>query len=559
MHASKLSILISLGAALLFGQDTGKLGIISGRVVNSVTGEGIRRAEVVVRARTAAGRGIRPEPAPLTVATDAEGAFKFDGVEAGDYFLNVEKQGFVAERRTAFAGRVVRVASGQDVGGLEYKLQPQTVITGRVVDDEGEPVRDISVAVMQRRFLNGKRRWAEFQHGTTNDLGEFRIFNLPPGKVIVSAKPVRRAVPTVGSLAASLPAGRNEQQYFQTFHPNALEAGQATVIETSAGQTVSNVDIQLQRVAVYRIRGRVVDREAQGPMEFGVSAVRVDDMTHGNAGARAKRDGTFEIRGVRPGIYNVTATTYERLPAVTQRKMGVARVDVSGDVEDLTIEIKGGFKVSGTLSIQSATSGAKSDPKSAILMLVAVEPGMYYGPPAQVVVAADGTWTAENVVPGVYRLEAILRTAEGASAYIAAVTAGGLDSVGRELDMTQGPPGPIRVVLSTDSGTIKATLDAGEPPGEGEWCVVIPLDPRSRLVDKIKAAPAEEDGSFTIGGLRPGEYLVAVFDGFLDGALADPEIFKQVEGKGMRVKVAAGQTTTEQVKLTPLPAEATGQ
>jgi hypothetical protein len=52
---------------------------------------------------------------------------------------------------------------------------------------------------------------------------------------------------------------------------------------------------------------------------------------------------------------------------------------------------------------------------------------------------------------------------------------------------------------------------------------------------------------------------VYAFDQYQPGALEDPEIFKQVEQKGVRVKVTAGQASTAQVKLTPWPEEAMGQ
>ena len=556
-----LSILITLGMVLAFGQDTGKLGSIEGRVVNTATGEGIRRAEVVMRGSGVAARGARSEQMTRAASTDAEGKFKFDGVEAGNYFLMVQKQGFVPERRTGYAGRSIRVTPGQEVSGLEYKLQPHAVITGRVVDDEGEPVQGIAVNVLQRRFMNGKRRWMQSNGGSTNDLGEFRIFNLPPGKVILSAMPGRRAMAFAGPLVATQFGGANEQQYVQTYYPNAFDSEQATVIETKAGQTVSNVDIQLRRGTVFRISGRVTDPDSQGgPMRFGVSAMRSDDMMRRGEGASTKPDGTFEIRGVRPGSYTLTATTYAQRPAAGQRRLGVVKLDVSDDVEGVAIEIKNGFKLTGSVAIQTANTGEKADPKSASVMFAPAEQGMFFGPPPRVTVAADGTWSAENVVPGVYRLNATLRSTDGAPSYVAAVTVGGEDYLGRDLDMTLGPVGPIRVVLSTNSGTINGTLDTSEISSEGAgFAVAIPADAKFRLVDQVRPSPVAQDGSFSIRGLRPGEYLVFAFDQYQSGALEDPEIFKQVEQKGVRVKVTAGQTSSAQVKLTPWPEEAMGQ
>lgn len=560
MRAHMLSILIMvLGAGVAFGQDAGKLGSISGRVVNSATGEGIRRADVVMRGTAGPMRGGGAGQTARGATTDAEGKFRFDGVEAGNYFLMVQKQGFVPQRGPGYSGRGIRVTPGQEVSGQEYKLLPHVVITGRVVDDEGEPVQGIGVTVLRRRFMNGKRRWMQSNGGATNDLGEFRIFNLPPGKVIVSTTQMRRSFNTpVPNVVIQGSGVADDQQYVPTYYPNAFDPEQATVIETKAGQTVSNVDIQLRRGTVYKITGRVTDPETQGPMRFGVSAIRTDDMMRGGEGASTKPDGTFEIRGVRPGSYTLTATTYDSRPAAGQRKLGVARVDVSGDVEGIAIEIKGGFKVSGTVAVQTANSGEKVNPQSVSVMLSPAEQGAFFGPAARVVVAADGTWSAENVVPGTYRLNALLmRSADGVPGHIAAVTVGGEDYLGKELDMTQGPVGPIRVVVSTNSGTINGTLDTSEVSSEGSgFAVAIPVDAKYRLVDQMRAMPVAQDGSFSIRGLRPGEYLVFAFDQFQSGALEDPEIFKQVEQKGVRVKVTAGQTSTAQVKLTPWPEEA---
>jgi hypothetical protein len=562
MRASMLSILllaVALGAAS--GQDTGKLGSIEGRVVNSATGEGIRRADVVMRGVAAAVRGVRSETA-RGVSTDAEGKFMFQGVEAGTYDLMVQKQGFVPERGLGYVERGIRVALGQEVSGLEYKLQPFAVITGRVVDDEGEPVQGIAVNVLRRRFMNGKRRWMQSNGGGTNDLGEFRIFNVGPGKVLISTTQMRRtrnfAVPMVvvegGGVA-------DEQQFVPTYYPSAYDSEQATVVEIKAGQTVSNVDIQLRRGTVFRISGRVTDPDSQGgPMRFGVSAYRADDLMRGGEGASTKPDGTFEIRGVRPGSYVLTATTYDQRPAAGQRKLGLLRLDVSGDVEGVAIEIKGGFKVSGTVAIQTATTGEKVDPKSSSIMLAPAEQGMFFGPLPRVEIAADGTWSAENVVPGLYRLNAALRSTDGSSSYVAALTVGGEDYLGKELDMTQGPVGPIRVVVSTNSGTINGTLDTSDVASEGAgFAVAIPVEAKYRLVDQIRPSPVSQDGSLSIRGLRPGEYLVYAFDQYQPGALEDPEIFKQVEQKGVRVKVTAGQTSTAQLKLTPWPEDAMAQ
>ncbi len=558
MAIRRLAAVLMFFPLLGLCQETAKLGSVEGTVVNSVTGEGIRRVDVVLRGSGPAVIGSRQEPTTMVTSSDAEGRFRFEGAAEGMYFIIVGKQGYVADRRSRYTPRGIRVSAAQDVTGLEYKLQPQAVITGRVVDDEGEPVQGVSVSALQRRYMNGKRRWMQSSGATTNDLGEFRIFNLPPGKVVVAAMPARRAMQVAGPLV-STQFGGEDTQFVQTFHPSVFEPDQATVIETKAGQLVSNADIQLRRGTVYKISGRVVDPEAQGQLRFGVSAMRTDDMMRGGEGASTRPDGSFEVRGVRPGTYILTATSYDNRTA-GQRRLGVARVDVPGDVEGIVIEIKGGFKVSGTVSVQTAQGGEKVDLKAVNVMLTPAEQGMFFGPPPQVVVASDGTWTAENVIPGTYKANAAVRNPELGPSFVAAVTVGGEDYFGRDLDMTQGPVGPVRVVVSTNTGTISGRVDTSEGPGEGQaMAVAIPAEPKFRLVDQPRAMPVTQDGAFMLKGLRPGEYLVFVFDQFQGGALEDPEIFKQVESKGVRVKVSASQTSTAQVKVTPWPEEAMPQ
>ena len=61
-------------------------------------------------------------------------------------------------------------------------------ITGRVVDEFGEPVADAQVAPMRSANQGGRRRMMPSGRASmTNDIGEFRIFGLPPGQYVISA------------------------------------------------------------------------------------------------------------------------------------------------------------------------------------------------------------------------------------------------------------------------------------------------------------------------------------------------------------------------------------
>jgi carboxypeptidase family protein len=107
--------------------------------------------------------------------TDERGRFAFRGVAAGAYRLLAQHDAFVRA-----AGRTVTIAPGQSLRDLVVAMTPTGVITGRVVDEYGAPVPDVYVRASQKD--------STFE-ATTNDLGEYRLFGLPPGAYVVSAAP----------------------------------------------------------------------------------------------------------------------------------------------------------------------------------------------------------------------------------------------------------------------------------------------------------------------------------------------------------------------------------
>lgn len=107
--------------------------------------------------------------------TDERGRFVFGAVPAGTYRLMAQHEAFVRPD-----GRTIAVEVGQSVRDLVVAMTPTGVITGRVVDEYGDPAADVSVRATQKD--------STFET-TSNDLGEYRLFGLPPGAYVVSAAP----------------------------------------------------------------------------------------------------------------------------------------------------------------------------------------------------------------------------------------------------------------------------------------------------------------------------------------------------------------------------------
>ena len=128
--------------------------ILSGRVIAIDTAKPLRRAQV----RAA---GSDPRDAH-SVSTDADGRWQIKELPAGRYTLTASKGGYVAlsygQKRPFEQGKPVELAEGQALDKLDFSLPKGSVISGRIVDEFGEPLAGMRVAAMRYRYQAGQRR-----------------------------------------------------------------------------------------------------------------------------------------------------------------------------------------------------------------------------------------------------------------------------------------------------------------------------------------------------------------------------------------------------------------
>jgi hypothetical protein len=171
-------------------------GTVQGLVVRAGTGQPLKGVRISFqRSAQQPQQALLFEGAPAALntvtaaVTDAAGRFVVTGVEAGQYRVFAEREGFIrqefGQRRATGSGTLVNVAAGQELT-LSFSLPVAGVISGRVFNEENEPVSRLTVQAYTYRYVDGKRSLAPVGSGQTNDLGEYRIFWLPPGDYFVS-------------------------------------------------------------------------------------------------------------------------------------------------------------------------------------------------------------------------------------------------------------------------------------------------------------------------------------------------------------------------------------
>ena len=157
---------------------------IHGHIYAADSGQPLRKAQVRITANE-----IREN---RLATTDANGAYEFTEVRPGRYNVSASKGSFVTmsygQQRPTDAGRPIEISDRQTVDRLDLSLPRGGVIVGRIVDDFGEPLPDVTVSVQRYQFVQGRRTLVpEGRQSSTNDIGEFRVFGVPPGQYYLLA------------------------------------------------------------------------------------------------------------------------------------------------------------------------------------------------------------------------------------------------------------------------------------------------------------------------------------------------------------------------------------
>src|SRR4051812_368956 len=208
---------------------------VSGTVINSVTGEPIRRAAVQVSGQNG-GMAI----------TDQGGHFVIDGLAEGNAVLSAMKPGFFDEGTHATA----RV--GKDAPAVVLKLTPSGVISGRVSTRDERPLEGFQIRVMSKQNVEGRIVWMDQPNRAgTNEEGEFRIAGLQPGTYYIAVE--QSSEPVLSQ--TNVPNAR-EQVFARIFHPGVSDLSAATPIEVAPGREVE-VNFTLMPEPLYQVSGTV--------------------------------------------------------------------------------------------------------------------------------------------------------------------------------------------------------------------------------------------------------------------------------------------------------------
>src|SRR5260370_24632858 len=140
-----------------------------------------------------------------------------------------------------------------DTEGLWLRVAPAEVITGKVLDEAGDPVRRARVIVYYNDHSGGFDKIHQFRNAQTDDQGVYEITPLMPGTYFLSATASPwYAVPSNAELANAVPEGKSASSrpidrsldvaYPVTYYADVTDADSATPIPVRGGDSIQ-VDI----------------------------------------------------------------------------------------------------------------------------------------------------------------------------------------------------------------------------------------------------------------------------------------------------------------------------
>ncbi len=513
---------------------------VSGTVVRLGTSEPLKSA--YIRLAVPGERGTS-----LGTTTDPAGKFVLKNIEPGRYRLTVGRNGYVTQeygqRSPGDPGAILALSPGQKVPDLLFRMIPAAIISGHIQDEDGESLPWVQVTALHEAYVEGKQKLTSETVVTTNDLGEYRLFNLPPGRYFVKAN-YQPGMTVSGYWQFRSTETDASGGYAPTYYPGTSDPVKAATITVKSGEEARSVDFILRQVPVFKIRGRVFNAITGKPARNAYVELRPRNSRMAwefpNRGSADKPDGGFEIRDVTPGSYTLIAYLWDedKSYAVRQQvELGAA------DVEGVLLTFTEGATISGHLSWDGKPSLREGE--SGIYLRPAEEDVYYYGGSGKV--QSDGAFTLKNVSEGRYRVE-VGGTAE--DCFVQSVRYGSVDALADGFTLRRGSDATLEVTVSSRGARIEgAVKNSDELPATGVWVALVPDEAHRSQASLYKSATTDQYGRFVLRGIAPGEYKLFSWDEVERGAWQDADFLQPFEAKGEKVRLELGAREMVQLKL----------
>jgi hypothetical protein len=485
---------------------------ISGIVKDEGTGAPI--AGVIVSVLTSArfSNGViytSPETMEIKAMTDDQGHYRLSDLVPGAYRVYARGKDILGPR----GEKMVNLRSGQDLTALNFFFPAYGIITGKVLDQNKEPVPGASVYLMSKEYgVGGVVRYFYTRGTNTDDQGEYTLSGVEPGfpSFLMAAKPME--FPAAVSDAPVNPKLR-KPAFMPTFYPNVEQPEGAAPIILRSGERRESVDIRLLRAPSYCIEGSVgagsgntVGRFMVAGPEYNSGIASGGGLATAPPGGSLESDGKLRVCGLRRGNYRLIAYFSQPQSREGPSQYGTAAVTIiDEDVKDVRVMPGPGLQVPGSVVWEGSPADPPLSSKVTVLLQPLNRPNL--GERGGFVrTNVPGEFIIPNVFMDDYRVSA---NVNAPNVYVKDIFYG--PSSVLDVPIRAGSAPDLRVVLAHDGGSIAVRVsdkDGNSVPDIHVAILPAGLQSETALPGRLVSGQTDQEGNYSHGVLPPGRYLV---------------------------------------------------
>jgi hypothetical protein len=439
--------------------------------------------------------------------SDSQGRFAISEVLPGRYRAVPTLDGFVYatsgnNTTPREPGAWIQIESGERNSQLQIRMAKSGVISGRVMDSNGQPVVGTTVEIDRYSYDNyGIRKLAAvpglhypeaaFSFVRTDDRGTYRLYGLQPGEYFLRTS--------------------------QLFYPGVSEEAGAASIHIQSGDEIQLDAITLRpKAPTTQVRFQLTNSPADTferdvAFDTGNTYITFPDST----------ESPFTIPSPQGHIGAMVI-------AAGSNQLSYARVEfqVENNPMEQNVELHPAIRITGSILGEEIAGQRLAFPK--------VTCNLHANRPTRSI--ATSGCIGGQYLPGTYDLEL---QGMPADAYVISAEISGKDALASRIQLEKDSE--LNIVIGTSGGMIKGVVKNSAGEAIPEAIVAILPDPPRRTAGLLyRSVTADNNGNFELRGVAPGEYHLFSWIALPGAAYRNADFMKTYEDRGTAIRIERG-------------------